>query len=333
MSYFTTIDIPDEVKTLIKERFPDIKRQVIQYRNEDDTIIDWYLEGDFENGTKNVVRFSDTKNNHKWWEDFDFDSDKHTTITKHRYQKITYRRRKKTPRMIERISRLKNNKFGQAASVSREENDSLTVRVEKAIYIDHPEDDEEWVGSSRTRPRPDLERVVRVNSSLCDDQPQEVISPVPDKFQIAKAKKNARQKLSSSSPDQKYVPPWKRKTTPDNNSSEDSDSSSPQKYDPIPLRKKESSNNNQRARQEKSIDTLRVHNLAGDMDRYEILDLFRPFGRVRKVHIVKNSDGESQYAFIHYDFQEEARKAMESLNNKPIAGRGVVLSIEWANRK
>ena len=39
----------------------------------------------------------------------------------------------------------------------------------------------------------------------------------------------------------------------------------------------------------------------------------------------------SLYAFVHYDFNEEAVKAIRHLDGVPIPGRGVVLSLEWAN--
>ena len=343
---------------------PEYKRLVLQKNCQDHQVVDCYLETDYNSsGVKKTLRFeidwdasgisshseglhttaSDTEiPSVKWWNLNDSEKTREVSL---RHRRVEFRRRKKTPEMIERRQRIKP--FGEASRVSPEDNKSCSMRVDREVLIDPPNADDDWCGGSKGCR---IENIYRVLSRKIDGEfIKGTMLQSPDRHQaIMGGLKN--KKVASSA--KKYVPRWKRERDGDFESSSDNSDTGdgdkkPNSYVPKHLQQRRDGrdghghgrdgdgrhrkNGNDRGKPEKSVDTLRVQNLASDMDREELLALFRPYGRVRKVHIVKNNNEESIYAFVHYDFNEEAVKAIRHLDGVPIPGRGVVLSLEWAN--
>lgn len=70
-----------------------------------------------------------------------------------------------------------------------------------------------------------------------------------------------------------------------------------------------------------------VGNLPSDCGRSDILDLFEKYGKVRDCDIIRN------FAFVHFDDEEEARDAVDSLHKSKFLGE-LVLSVsvsEWVH--
>ena len=338
MSYFTESTISESLQEFLGDE--SLTRQVVQRKCSDDSILDFYLESNLQDdNTKKIVRFNViTDENQRevskeWWRNIEDTEGKKSTL---RYQRVEYRQRRRGPEVIERITRLRACRFGAAARVSPEENATCTMRVEKPVFIEPPETDS--VLSHYTPPS--LEKVHRHLSTTIDGVAQDsVISPIPDRYSSAShspsksspAKSTGLRRHTSS--EENYIPPWKRQQNLSQNQSDSNNTTDTKTTNYIPRHRRQQATTDN-GKPSKSTDTLRVHNLAGDMDRDELLTLFRPYGRVRKVHIITNqTTGESQYAFVHYDFQEEAQRALDTLHQCPIPGRGVVLSLEWANQR
>lgn len=71
-----------------------------------------------------------------------------------------------------------------------------------------------------------------------------------------------------------------------------------------------------------------VGNIAYNMTSQEIKDLFTPFGNVVNVKIISDKQtGRSKgYAFVEMDNDDNALKAIESLNDLQVKGRNIKVS-------
>ncbi len=71
-----------------------------------------------------------------------------------------------------------------------------------------------------------------------------------------------------------------------------------------------------------------VGNIAYNMTPQEIKDLFAPFGNVANVKIISDKQtGRSKgYAFVEMDNDNDALKAIESLNDSQVKGRNIKVS-------
>ena len=334
MSYFTESTISESLQEFLGDE--SLTRQVVQRKCEsDDSILDFYLESDLQDdNTKKIVRFNViTDENQRevskeWWRNIEDTEGKKSTL---RHQRVEYRQRRRGPEVIERITRLRACRFGAAARVSPEENATYYASRKTGLYR-----------TSRYRFRLSTLHPALTRKSISPPvnyhrwcRSRFSNQPLPDRYSSAShspsksspAKSTGLRRHTSS--EENYIPPWKRQQNLTQNQSDSNNTAT--NYIPRHRRQQATTDN---GKPRKSTDTLRVHNLAGDMDRDELLTLFRPYGRVRKVHIITNqTTGESQYAFVHYDFQEEAQRALDTLHQRPIPGRGVVFSLEWANQR
>jgi translation initiation factor 3 subunit G len=75
--------------------------------------------------------------------------------------------------------------------------------------------------------------------------------------------------------------------------------------------------------------TVRVTNLSEDVHEADLQDLFAPIGRILRLFLAKDRQGASRgFAFITYQYREDAKKAIAKLN-----GHGfdhLILRVEWA---
>jgi len=76
--------------------------------------------------------------------------------------------------------------------------------------------------------------------------------------------------------------------------------------------------------------TIRVTNLSEETTENDLQDMFRKFGHVQRVYLVKDklTNQSRGFAFITFTLRKDAQKAMEEMN-----GQGwdyLILSIEWA---
>ena len=330
MTYFQERAIPSEYQYHLE---PEYIRFVEQRSLEDHHLVDCYFETDYNpemikkiirfklKGDKNTALFQEQNpdpSSNLLFQCFDYTRSHAEQI---RRVKHSYKKRIMPQEAQERLARLRAKPFGQAALVSPEENGGFTTKMEKEVFIEPPDKKEGYFAKNNLY----ATRTHRIISSTLEET-----TPIPDTSHY-------RFKSSSTSKKEgeaKYIPPSKRQRQVKGGGGEggcEGQAEGAQKY--VPPSKRKSSLASRDGKPTKSTTSLRIQNLASDMDRHELLDLFRPYGRVRKLHIVKNSQGDSQYAFVHYDFQEEAQKALDTLHQCPIPGRGVVLSLEWANNR
>ena len=87
----------------------------------------------------------------------------------------------------------------------------------------------------------------------------------------------------------------------------------------------------QRIRERRDESTLRVTNLSDSTTEEDIKDLFRPFGNISRVYLVRDrQSGQSRgFAFVTFYEREKAAEALEKLN-----GYGydhLILHLEWSN--
>jgi len=76
--------------------------------------------------------------------------------------------------------------------------------------------------------------------------------------------------------------------------------------------------------------TIRVTNLSEETTENDLQDMFRKFGHVQRVYLVKDklTNQSRGFAFITFTLRKDAQRAMEEMN-----GQGwdyLILSIEWA---
>ncbi len=85
-----------------------------------------------------------------------------------------------------------------------------------------------------------------------------------------------------------------------------------------------------RAVDPKEVDSNRLYlgNLSYDASEYEIEDLFKGVGTVRKVEIVynRNTHKSKGYGFLEMSSIEEARRAVEVLHDQPFMGRKMIVT-------
>ena len=334
MTYFQERAIPSDYQYHLE---PEYVRFVEQRSLEDHHLVDCYFETDYNpEMTKKIIRFKlkADKNTSLFQEQnpdpssnllfqcFDY-TRSHTEQI--RRVKHSYKKRIMPQEAQERLARLRAKPFGQAALVSTEENGGFTTKMEKEVFIEPPDKKEGYFAKNNLY----ATRTHRIISSTLDET-----TPIPDTSHY-RFKSKLSASASKKEGEAKYIPPSKRQRQVEGGGGggegESVESKLSQKY--VPPSKRKSNPTSIDGKPTKSTTSLRIQNLASDMDRYELLDLFRPYGRVRKLHIVKNSQGDSQYAFVHYDFNEEAQTALDTLHQRPIPGRGVVLSLEWANNR
>ena len=71
--------------------------------------------------------------------------------------------------------------------------------------------------------------------------------------------------------------------------------------------------------------SLFVGNMSFQMTESELSDLFKPFGQVTRVNLVKDREtGRARgFAFVEMPNDEEAAKAIAGLDGKPVGGRNL----------
>ncbi|XP_077546101.1 uncharacterized protein LOC144158818 isoform X2 [Haemaphysalis longicornis] len=76
--------------------------------------------------------------------------------------------------------------------------------------------------------------------------------------------------------------------------------------------------------------TIRVANLSEDVHHSDLRDLFRPFGQLARIYLVKNKvTGQSKgLAFITFRHREDAARAIANVNGFDYNSR--ILSVQWA---
>ena len=72
---------------------------------------------------------------------------------------------------------------------------------------------------------------------------------------------------------------------------------------------------------------LFVHNLDFKMSQSAIRDIFSDFGRVIDCHVPLQSGKPRGYALIEYQQESEARYALESMNQKMVSNRKIVVTV------
>eukprot|EP00890_Picochlorum_soloecismus_P004116 jgi/Picsp_1/4705/NSC_02074-R1_protein len=76
---------------------------------------------------------------------------------------------------------------------------------------------------------------------------------------------------------------------------------------------------------------LVVRNVAFEAKRYDIIDLFSPFGEIKSCRIPRKIDGQHRgFAFVEFASTQEAKAAMEAVAGSHLYGRRLVL--EWAEQ-
>lgn len=75
------------------------------------------------------------------------------------------------------------------------------------------------------------------------------------------------------------------------------------------------------------VGNIFVKNLAPTIDNQQLCDTFSKFGNILSCKVSTNSRGEPLgYGFVHYESEEFARKAVEAVNGKIIAGKQVTVA-------
>lgn len=72
-----------------------------------------------------------------------------------------------------------------------------------------------------------------------------------------------------------------------------------------------------------------VSNLGFHVEEEDLKQLFEPFGQVSSAKVIKDREtGRSRgFGFVEMASDEQANKAMASLNNKEIEGRSISISV------
>lgn len=72
-----------------------------------------------------------------------------------------------------------------------------------------------------------------------------------------------------------------------------------------------------------------VSNLGFHVEEEDLKQLFEPFGQVSSAKVIKDREtGRSRgFGFVEMASDEQANKAMASLNNKEIEGRAISISV------
>ena len=72
-----------------------------------------------------------------------------------------------------------------------------------------------------------------------------------------------------------------------------------------------------------------VSNLGFHVEEEDLRQLFEPFGQVNSVKVIKDRETARSrgFAFVEMGSDEQANKAMSSLNNKEIEGRPISISV------
>jgi len=84
------------------------------------------------------------------------------------------------------------------------------------------------------------------------------------------------------------------------------------------------------ATDEETTTTLRVTNLSDETSENDLMEMFRDFGNVARVYLVRDKENNTSrgFAFVTFQLRSNAQAAMDKLN-----GTGwdhLILSIEWA---
>jgi len=76
--------------------------------------------------------------------------------------------------------------------------------------------------------------------------------------------------------------------------------------------------------------TIRVTNLSEETTEADLHDMFRVFGSVQRIYLVKDkiTNQSRGFAFVTYLTRREAERAMEEMDGK--GWDYLILSIEWA---
>merc|ERR1719498_1912048 len=84
-----------------------------------------------------------------------------------------------------------------------------------------------------------------------------------------------------------------------------------------------------RREQGKSSSKILARNIAFQANQKELRELFGAYGQLKKLRLPKKFDGTHRgFCFVEYLTEQEAKSAMESLENTHLYGRHMVL--EWA---
>eukprot|EP01026_Neomeris_dumetosa_P012092 TRINITY_DN14252_c0_g1_i2.p2 TRINITY_DN14252_c0_g1~~TRINITY_DN14252_c0_g1_i2.p2 ORF type:complete len:114 (-),score=16.99 TRINITY_DN14252_c0_g1_i2:214-555(-) len=76
----------------------------------------------------------------------------------------------------------------------------------------------------------------------------------------------------------------------------------------------------------KTSTKLHVKNVAFEVERKDVMGLFKPFGHVVSCRLPKKMDGSHKgYAFINFGTKKEAQNAMEAVHGTHLLGRRLVV--------